>query len=174
MRLSHGRPSSHRPCPRLSIHPRPSTWQPYFRFTVGIFILWKFEDAKKKQEWQYQCQCFVPPPLQKMFSLCYVGPLPLRFFPQVPCMPHTMNLKKLRFMHFNKVTQTGVKGCWPCRPWSKKTLSSSFKCYNLKIYAVKKSKRIPHIPILISGHILQLKFLKKKCFCMALYRSAWG
>jgi hypothetical protein len=34
-----------------------------FRFTIGIFNLWKFEDAKKKQEWQYQCQCFVPPPL---------------------------------------------------------------------------------------------------------------
>jgi hypothetical protein len=33
-------------------------------------------------------------------------------------------------------------------------LSSSFKRYNLKIYAVKNSKKIPHIPILISGHIL--------------------
>jgi hypothetical protein len=110
-----------------------------FRFTVEIFILWKFEDAKKRQEWQYQCQCFVHPPLQKMFSLCYVGPLPLRFFPQVPYMPHITNLKKLRFVHFNKVTQMGVKGCWPCRARSKKTLSSFLKCYNLKIYVVKNS-----------------------------------
>jgi hypothetical protein len=66
---------------------------------------------KKEQELQYQCQCFVPPTLQKMFLLCYVGLLPLRFFPQVPYMPHIMNLKKLRLVHFNKVTQMGVKSC---------------------------------------------------------------
>jgi hypothetical protein len=66
---------------------------------------------KVKQEWQQQCQCFVPLPLQKMFSLCYIGPVPLRFFAQVPYMLHIMNLKKLCFVHFNKVTQTGVKGC---------------------------------------------------------------
>jgi hypothetical protein len=71
-----------------------------FSFCENLMML------KKKQEWQYQCQCFVPPPLQKMFSLCYVGPLPLRFFPQIPYMPHIMNLKKLRLVHFNKVTQT--------------------------------------------------------------------
>jgi hypothetical protein len=34
-----------------------------------------------------------------------------KIFPQVPYMPHIMNLKKLRFVHFNKVTETGVKGC---------------------------------------------------------------
>jgi hypothetical protein len=78
---------------------------------LGFSFCENFRMLKKKQEWQWQCQCFVPPPLQKMFSLCYVGPLFLRFFPQVLYMPHIMNLKKLRFVHFNKVTQTGVKGC---------------------------------------------------------------
>jgi hypothetical protein len=34
-----------------------------------------------------------------------------KIFPQLPYMPHIMNLKKLRFVYFNKVTQTGVKGC---------------------------------------------------------------
>jgi hypothetical protein len=129
-----------------------------FRFTVGIFILWKIEDAKKKVRMAIAMPCFVPPLLQKMFSLCYVGPLPLRFFPQVPYMPNIMNLKKLRFVHFNKVTKTGVKGCWPCRVGSKKhcfLLSNTIisKCMRWKI-----PKKIPHIPILISGHILQLNF----------------
>jgi hypothetical protein len=77
---------------------------------VGFSFCENLTMLKKKQEWQYQCQCFVPVPLQKMFSLCYVGPLLLRFFPQVPYMPHIMNLKELRFVHFNKVTQMGVKG----------------------------------------------------------------
>jgi hypothetical protein len=78
---------------------------------LGFSFCENLRMLKKKQEWQYECQCFVPPPLQKMFSLRYIGPLPLRFFPQVPYMPHIMNLKKLRFMHFNKVTEMGVKGC---------------------------------------------------------------
>jgi hypothetical protein len=47
----------------------------------------------------------------KNVLLCYVGPLRLTFFPQLPYMPHIMNLKKLRFVHFNKVMQMGVKGC---------------------------------------------------------------
>jgi hypothetical protein len=66
---------------------------------------------KKKKRMAIAMPMFCTPPLQKMFSLCYVGPLPLRFFPQVPYMPHIMNLKKLCFVHFNKVTETGVKGC---------------------------------------------------------------
>jgi hypothetical protein len=69
-----------------------------------------------------------------------------------------MNLKKLRFVYFNKVMQTGIKGCWPYRAESKKTLSTSFKRYNLKIYAVKNSKKNSTFSILISGHVLQLKF----------------
>jgi hypothetical protein len=78
---------------------------------LGFSFCENLRMLKKKQEWQYQYQCFVPPPLQKIFLLCYVGPLPLRFFPQVPYMLHIMNLKKLHFVHFNKVMETGVKGC---------------------------------------------------------------
>jgi hypothetical protein len=33
----------------------------------------------------------------KMFSLCYIVLLFLRFFQQLPHFPHTMNLKKLCF-----------------------------------------------------------------------------
>jgi hypothetical protein len=108
---------------------------------VGFSFCENLTMLKKKQEWQYQCQCFVPLQLQKMFSLCYVGPLPVRFFPQVLYMLQIMNLKKLRFVHFSKVTQTGVKGCWRYRAGSKKTLSSSFERYNSKIYMVKNSKK---------------------------------
>jgi hypothetical protein len=50
--------------------------------------------------------------------------------------------------------QSGIPG--PASPHL--SLSSSFKCYNLKIYVVKNSKKNPQIPILISCHILQLKF----------------
>jgi hypothetical protein len=57
-------------------------------------------------------------------------------------MLQIMNLKKLRFVYFKFVMQTGVKGYWPCWAGSLKTLSSSFKRYNLKIYAVKNSKII--------------------------------
>jgi hypothetical protein len=88
----------------------PQTEMDLFRLSIGIFILWKFDDNKNKAKMAI-AKWFVPPPLQEMFLLCYVGPLLLRFFPQVPYMSHIMNLKKVWFEHFNKLTQTGVKGC---------------------------------------------------------------
>jgi hypothetical protein len=36
---------------------------------LGFSFYENLTTIKKKQEWQIQCQCFVPPPLQKMFSL---------------------------------------------------------------------------------------------------------
>jgi hypothetical protein len=53
----------------------------------------------------------------RRYKICFhyatLVPYLLRFFPQVPYMPHIMNLKKLRFVHFNKVTETGVKAADP-------------------------------------------------------------
>jgi hypothetical protein len=33
-----------------------------------------------------------------MFSLYYIVPIPLRFFPQLPDIPYIMNLEKLCFV----------------------------------------------------------------------------
>jgi hypothetical protein len=65
---------------------------------------------KIKQEWQIAMPMFcIPAVIKNVFTMLHWSPL--RFFPQVPYMPRIMNLKKLYFMHFNKVTQMGVKGC---------------------------------------------------------------
>jgi hypothetical protein len=145
-----------------------------YRFTIGIFILWKIEDAKKRVRMAIPMPMYCTPAVTKMFSLCYVGPLPLRFFSQVPYMPHIMNLKKLRFVHFNKVMETGVKGCWPCPAGSIKTLSSSFKCYNLKIYVVKNSKKNSTYSHTNIRSYLMVEVLKKRIFFAWPFSSLHG
>jgi hypothetical protein len=58
----------------------PQTKMELFRLTVGIFILWKFDDNKNKARMAIAMPMFCTPTVTKMFSLYYVGPLPLRFF----------------------------------------------------------------------------------------------
>jgi hypothetical protein len=53
---------------------------------------------------------YTPAIVKNVFSKLCWSPTS-KIFPQLPYMPYIMNLKKLRFMYFNFVTQMGVKGC---------------------------------------------------------------
>jgi hypothetical protein len=71
---------------------------------------------------------FCTPSISKMFLLCYILPLPLRFFPQQPHILHILNLKNLNFVKFKFLTPPRIK---VSQGKYKKTSSSSFKGYNL-------------------------------------------
>jgi hypothetical protein len=56
-------------------------------------------------------QVFCTPSITKnVFTMLRHSPT-FKIYPQVPYMPHIMNLKKLHFKYFKFVMQTRVKGC---------------------------------------------------------------
>jgi hypothetical protein len=106
-----------------------------FVLTIGIFILWDFDNKKNKETMARTMPLFCIPSIKNnIFTMLHPSPTSKIF------STRTLHyeLKNLHFVLFKFFTPMGVKVFWPCRAGYKKTFSTSFKCYNLKIYAVKK------------------------------------